>query len=86
MRFIILVVIPFFLKGQKPERYYQQLFVDKNGGSIEVIMSNGSRRDIITQTHAIEVNFAQKWAGAIRQSLNYASQTKKKAGIVLIVG
>jgi hypothetical protein len=50
----------FFLKAQKSERYYQQLFVDKNGGSIEVIMSDGSRCDIITQTHAIEVDFAQK--------------------------
>lgn len=85
MRLLILIVIPFFLKAQKSERYYQQLFVDQNGGSMEVIMSDGSRCDIITQTHAIEVDFAQKWAEAIGQSLNYARQTKKKAGIVLII-
>ena len=50
----------FFLKAQKSERYYQELFVDKNGGSMEVFMFDGSRCHIITQTHAIEVDFAQK--------------------------
>ena len=48
-------------------------------------MPDGTRCDILTDTHAIEVDFADKWAEAIGQSLNYAMQTGKKAGIVLVL-
>ncbi len=46
-------------------------------------MPDGTRCDILTDTHAIEVDFADKRAEAIGQSLKYAMQTGKKAGIVL---
>ena len=39
----------------------------------------------LTDTHAIEVDFADKWADAIGQSLKYSMQTGKKAGIVLVL-
>ena len=48
-------------------------------------MPDGTRCDILTDTHAIEVDFADKWAEAIGQSLNYAMQTGKKAGILLVI-
>ena len=48
-------------------------------------MPEGTRRDILTDTHAIEVDFADKWAEALSQSLNYAMHTGKKAGIVLVL-
>ena len=48
-------------------------------------MPDGTRCYILTDTHAIEVDFADKWAEAIGQSLNYAMQTGKKAGIVLVL-
>jgi len=48
-------------------------------------MPDGTRCDIVTDTHAIEVDFADKWAEAIGQSLNYAFQTNKRAGILLIL-
>ena len=41
---------------------------------MEVVMKDGTRCDILTSTHAIEVDFAKKWAEAIGQSLNYASK------------
>ena len=41
-------------------------------------MPDGTRCDILTDTHAIEVDFANKWAQAIGQSLNHAMQTGKK--------
>ena len=44
-------------------------------------MLDGTRCDILTDTHAIEVDFADKWAEAIGQSLKYATQTGKKAGM-----
>ena len=48
-------------------------------------MPDGTRCDILIDTHAIEVDFADKWAEAVGQSLNYAIQTGKKAGIVLVL-
>ena len=48
-------------------------------------MPDGTRCDIVTETSAIEVDFADKWAEAIGQSLNYAFQSSKRAGILLIL-
>jgi hypothetical protein len=44
-----------------------------------------SRCDCVTDTHAIEFDFGSNWAEAIGQSSYYSIQTKKKAGIVLIL-
>ena len=46
---------------------------------------NGTRCDILADTHAFEVDFADKWAESVGQSLNHAMQTGKKAGIVLVL-
>ena len=67
------------------ERYYQDIAAAKYGGQAEVTMPDGTRCDIVTDTHAIEVDFADKWGEAIGQSLNYAFQTNKRAGILLIL-
>lgn len=70
------------------EAEYRDEWVSRHGGSIEVVMRDGrSRCDIVTETHAIEVEveFAAKWKDAIGQSLYYADQTGKRAGILLIV-
>ncbi len=48
-------------------------------------MPDDSRCDCVTEKHAIEFDFAGKWSEAIGQSLNYAMQTGKRAGIVMIV-
>ena len=50
----------------------------------EVTMPSGSRADCISDEYAIEVDFSNKWAEAIGQSLHYASETDLKAGIVLV--
>ena len=39
----------------------------------------------MTDTHAIEFDFGNNWAEAVGQSSYYSIQTKKKAGIVLIL-
>ncbi|MDG2166648.1 MAG: hypothetical protein P8L44_01830, partial [Opitutales bacterium] len=67
------------------ESFYQEQYAKELGGRTEVTMPDGTRCDILTDTHAIEVDFADKWAEAIGQSLNYAMQTGKKAGIVLVL-
>lgn len=68
-----------------PERHYQETWCEDNDGRTEVIVQSGARCDCLTETHAIEFDFANKWAEAIGQSLHYAAQPGKRAGIVLIM-
>lgn len=41
-----------------PESFYQEEYAKKLGGRTEVAMPDGTRCDILTDTHAIEVDFA----------------------------
>ena len=68
-----------------PERVHAQLWCDDNLGVTEVVLSDRTRVDCLTATHAVEVEFAPKWAEAVGQSLHYASLTGKRAGIVLVL-
>lgn len=45
---------------------------------------NGVRIDCLTETHAIEYDWANKWYEGITQALYYAELTGKKPGLVLI--
>jgi len=81
--FFLLLALP--LIGKQSERYYQEKFAREIGGQVEVVMRDGTRCDILTATHAIEVDFAKKLAEAIGQSLNYAMHTGKRPGVALIV-
>ena len=85
MRLIFLLLLALPLFGKQSERYYQEKFAREVGGQVEVVMKDGTRCDILTATHAIEVDFAKKWAEAIGQSLNYALHTGKRPGVALIV-
>ena len=68
-----------------PESYYQDIFAAQIGGRTEVTAGDGTRCDILTDSYAIEVDFARKWGEAIGQSLNYGFQFNRQAGIVLIL-
>lgn len=76
----------FFSISYASERSYQLPWCAAHGGVAEVVMSDGTRADCVTATHAIEFDYAYKWAEAIGQSLHYSVLTKKRAGIVLIMG
>lgn len=69
--------------SEKPklEAEYQKAYCK---GEIEHRLPDRTRVDCLTDTHAIEYDWASKWAEAVGQSLYYAFQTNKKAGIVLI--
>ena len=56
----LLLALPLF--GKQSERYYQEKFAREIGGQVEVVMKDGTRCDILTDTYAIEVDFARKWA------------------------
>jgi hypothetical protein len=85
MRLLIFLLLAIPLFGKQSERYYQEKFAREIGGQVEVVMKDGTRCDILTATHAIEVDFAKKWAEAIGQSLNYAIHTGKRPGVALII-
>lgn len=71
--------------SKHPEKYYQESWCAEQGGQAEVALSDNTRADCITSTHAIEFDFGKKWAEAIGQSLYYSFQTGKRAGVVLIL-
>ena len=67
------------------ERYYQTILCDALGGEMEVVLSDRTRVDCLTEEYAIEVDFAKKWAESVGQALYYAKITGKKPAIGLIV-
>ena len=83
---ICLVLIPIaYAKRNHPEKWYQEKWCRDRGGKTEVVLPDKTRCDCLTDTHAIEFDFANKWAESIGQSLYYSLQTGKRAGIVLIL-
>ncbi|MDD2567519.1 MAG: hypothetical protein PHI89_02930 [Thiovulaceae bacterium] len=71
---------------KKNEKYYQTRMCDALGGEVEHILFDKTRVDCLTREHAIEVDFAKKWAEGIGQALYYAEVTGKKPAVGLIVG
>ena len=63
----------------------QEKLAREIGGQVEVVMRDGTRCDILSNSYAIEVDFAKKWAEAIGQSLHYALHTGKRPAVALIV-
>jgi hypothetical protein len=68
-----------------PEAYYQREWCTGQNGQAEVVLADATRCDCLTETNAIEFDFAPKWAEAIGQALYYGTMTGKTPGIVLIV-
>jgi len=67
------------------ESDYQAYVLEELGGESEYDLSDGTRVDILTRTHAIEIDYAYKWAEAVGQSLYYAEMAERDPGIVLIL-
>lgn len=88
---LILTIYPVFVFAQTPknhqyfEKDYQKVWCDAHCGNTEVILSDRARVDCVTATHAIEFDFAPKWAESIGQALYYGYALNKKPGIVLII-
>lgn len=87
----LLVIFPLSVLAQTPkshfyyEKDYQNLWCNAQSGVTEYVLPDRARVDCVTQTHAIEFDFAKKWAESIGQSLYYAEMLQKAPGIVLIV-
>jgi hypothetical protein len=82
---IILSITP-AVHAKRPhhEKWYQDRWCSSHNGQTEYVLPDRTRVDCLTQTHAIEFDFANKWAESIGQSLYYSSQTGKRAGIVIV--
>ncbi len=68
-----------------PESWYQEKWCRERRGTVEARLPDKTRCDCLTETHAVEFDFAPKWAEAIGQALYYSLQTGKRSGIVLIL-
>ena len=85
---IILIYLfppPLLAKREHPEKWYQEQWCKAHKGQVEVVLPDSTRCDCLTDTHAIEFEFGNKWAEAVGQSAYYSLQTRRKAGIVLIL-
>ncbi|MBT0663537.1 hypothetical protein KI809_04400 [Geobacter pelophilus] len=67
------------------EKEYQKEWCDDHFYKMEYPLEDGSHIDCLTETHAVEVEFAPKWAESVGQSLYYALKTGKQPGVVLIL-
>ena len=81
----LLIAVNCHAKRLHPEKWYQEHWCADQGGRSEIVLPDKTRCDCITDTHAIEFDFGNKWTEAIGQSLYYGLQTGKKPGIVLIL-
>jgi len=74
-----------YSKHLHKEKYYQKIFCNKINGILEYTLKDKSRVDCLTSTYAIEVDFSNKWAESIGQSLFYGIETNKKPAVLLIM-
>lgn len=64
------------------ERHYQERYCD--GLELEHVLPDRARVDCLSDTHAWEVDFSDKWAEALGQSLYYAAETGLLPAVLLI--
>lgn len=85
----ILILNSFIIKAnaqyRHSEKSYQYAWCAQNNGIAEYINQDKTRIDCLTKTHAVEFDFAKKWAESVGQALYYGIMTGKKAKVVLIV-
>jgi hypothetical protein len=81
---IIIALIPSIVSAKHlhPERWYQEKYCR---GKMEVVMPDNTRCDCVTDYHAIEFDFAEKWAEGLGQALNYGFQANKRPAVYLII-
>lgn len=69
-----------------PEKYYQDKWCAEQGGGTEYVLPDGARVDCLTDTLAVEFDWAKKWAEGYGQAKYYATVTGRRGMVVLIVG
>ena len=70
---------------QHSESSYQHAWCSAHKGIEEYENQDKTRVDCLTEYHAVEFDYANKWAESIGQALHYQLMTGKKAMVVLIL-
>lgn len=92
-KFILLIIVSLALLSTgdaqtrlHPEKYYQEYFAKQlHGSQTESTLDGRTRVGILTNTLAIECDFADKWRESIGQSLYYGMKTDRKPCVMLIM-
>ena len=82
---IALTVLPAGAKRIYNEKTYQDKWCSAHNGIAEYKLNDKTRVDCLTETRAVEFDFADKWAECIGQSLYYGLQTGKTPTCGLIM-
>lgn len=83
--FIMLLISAICYSQKQRESYYQKRLGNLMNGKVEVLLDDKTRVDVLTDTFAIEVDFAEKWSESVGQALYYAEKLNKKPGILLVI-
>ena len=67
------------------EESYQKAWCSAHNGILEYENKDFTRVDCLTEKHAVEFDFTNKWHESIGQALHYGIMTGKKPKIVLIL-
>ena len=67
-----------------PETEWSKWLACQMYGEAEVQTQCGSRCDVVTESHAYEVEWIKKWSQAPGQAVLYALLLGKKPGVVLL--
>lgn len=81
-----LLIASFTLQAnaKKKESYYQNIHCSNIGGIAEYKLEDRTRIDCLTNTKAIEHDFAPKWAECAGQAIYYAQRMNLKPVCALI--
>lgn len=89
MRRLVLVLSLLLLSvaptSAESEREACKRLAPKYKAASEVVLSDGSRPDLVSDEYAFEVDWPSKWKEAVGQSLLYAMLTGKRPAIILLV-
>lgn len=67
------------------EKKYQAVWCNAHKGAMEYKLPDKARIDCLTDTLAVEFDFAPKWAECIGQAIYYGKKTKRTPACVLIM-
>lgn len=79
---LLSALVPAFGRSEKE---YGRDWAAAHNGQVNVRSRDGTRCDVLTPTHAVEVTFASQWQDAVGRTLYQAMQLNKHAGVVLIM-
>ena len=85
--FILICFLPLSSNALEKEKYYSDRICKEMSGDYMYVLDDDSKPDCVTKTHVFEFDWAEnmKIYEAIGQSLYYASQTKLKPGVYLLI-